>query len=184
MKKVSNLKTAILYAQAMYSGAEQDGELSAFHKNAKTLLNLINDGVEEFSIINNPIGEIKDKYIILDEVIKKLKFCNSMGNFLKVLAQNHRLNLLEIILKQFISLYNDKHNIAEVDVTTVIELSSEQDKRLKSKLSDIFNKKIEINYIINPEIVGGLVIKYGTNLIDVSIKHKLDTLEKIMKGTK
>ena len=107
-----------------------------------------------------------------------------MGNFLKVLAQNHRLNLLEIILKQFISLYNDKHNIAEVDVTTVIELSSEQDKRLKSKLSDIFNKKIEINYIINPEIVGGLVIKYGTNLIDVSIKHKLDTLEKIMKGTK
>ena len=81
-------------------------------------------------------------------------------------------------------LYQQKNNIAEVEVTTVMPLSSQQETLLKSKLSAIFKREILLRYIINPQIIGGLVLKYGTNFIDNSVKHKLDALEQLMKGTK
>ena len=74
--------------------------------------------------------------------------------------------------------------MAEVEVTTVIPLTEKQENMLKSKLENIFNKQIILHYIINPQIIGGLVIKCGTNFIDNSIKHKLNALEQLMKGIK
>ena len=66
----------------------------------------------------------------------------------------------------------------------MVELSAEQDKKLKQKLNNLFKKDVIVNYHLNPQILGGLVIKCGTVLIDSSVKHQLDSLEQLMKGTK
>ena len=102
----------------------------------------------------------------------------------KILVENRKIDELELILNQFKKIYNDKQNIAEVDVDTVVELSSQQDENLKQKLTSIFKKEIIINYHINPQILGGLIIRCGTVQIDSSVKHQLDSLEQLMKGTK
>ena len=59
-----------------------------------------------------------------------------------------------------------------------------EDKKLKQKLSALFNKDVAVNYHLNPQILGGLIIRCGTVLIDSSVKHRLDSLEQLMKGTK
>ena len=59
-----------------------------------------------------------------------------------------------------------------------------QENLLKIKLENIFHKQILLRYVINPQIIGGLVIKYGTSFIDNSVRHKLNALEQLMKGTK
>ena len=93
-----------------------------------------------------------------------------------------KTNELKQIIQQFINIYNIKHNIAEIDVSSVVELSKIQKQNLLEKLKKIFNKDMIINYYINPEILGGIIIKYDDIIIDASVQNKLKKLHGILKG--
>ena len=173
-----------MYAEAMYEGAGKTGDLDTLYQNAQELKALSDDDNNDLRLLANPLWKYEQKAEALDLIAQKCDFCSSMLNTLKLLALNDDFKALPQILEQFILLYQQKHNIAEVEVTTVIPLSSQQEDLLKSKLSAIFKREILLHYVINPQIIGGLVLKYGTHFIDNSIKHKLDALEQLMKGTK
>lgn len=182
MKKVSYLKTAITFADALYDGAAECCDLQTVYDRALYLRNLSPQNFTELNKLNNPLIKSEEKLQLLSLVAEKLKLNEPMANMLKIMAQKNKLNLLLPTIEQFIELYQSRHNIAEVVVTTVQALSASQEQLLKQKLTKIFQKEIVLRYIINPQIIGGLVLQYGSNLIDVSIKHKLDALEKLMKG--
>lgn len=184
MKKVSNYKTAILYAQAMYDAGSKNQALEAMYADARRLAHLSAEGLQEFVELNNPLWSTEDKWKVIAALAEKTGLSESTQNTLKLLAQNRKLNLIGLIAEQFVTLYQTQHNIAEVEVTTAIELSAAQDKLLKSKLAAIFKKEIIVDYIVNPQIIGGLIIKNGTHFIDNSIRCKLNALEQLMKGTK
>jgi F-type H+-transporting ATPase subunit delta len=184
VKTVSKLKTAILYAEAMYNGSEKAGDLKKLYADTTCLANMSADAAEQVTLLNNPLIAADDKIKVLATLAKRLNLCQSMLNTLKILAQNNKLNLLQMICEQFVDLYQQRHNIAQVEVTTAVELKPAQEAKLKNKLQAIFNKEILIDYIIDPQIMGGLIIKNGTNFIDNSIRHKLNALEQLMKGAK
>lgn len=184
MNNGSKLKEATLYAVSMYDGAAAIGQQNAMCRNARDLIALLNENIEELKYLNSPMWGFAAKTEILETLAKKLNLCPAMLNTLKILAQKHKFNELPLILQKFVSVYNSKNNIIEVDVETVVELSSDQNKKLQEKLKKLLDKDIIINYQINPQIIGGLLIKYGTWVIDGSVKHKLDSLEQLMKGTK
>ena len=78
--------------------------------------------------------------------------------------------------------YYIRHDIAEVEVGTVRELSAAQDKKLRANLEKMLSRKVVVKYEIKPELLGGLVIKFNSNMIDDSLKSKLNRLELVMKG--
>lgn len=184
MKKVSTIKAAMMYAEAMYDSTETTGNAEILYNDACVLKAALENGAQDLLQLNNPLWKFEQKAQILEYLAQKIPLCSNMLNTLKILAQNNDLNILPQVLNQFVLLYQNKHNIAEVEVTTVMPLSARQESLLKSKLAMIFHKEILLRYIINPHIIGGLVLKYGTNFIDNSVKHKLDALEQLMKGTK
>lgn len=184
MKKISDIKTAMMYADAMYGSTQSADKIDALYRDATALREAANNDAGYFLKLNNPLWKFEQKVEVLEYLAQKAHLSESMLNTLKILAQNNDLNILPQVLDQFILLYQNKHDIAVVDVITVMPLSVEQESLLKTKLAAIFNKEILLHYIINPQIIGGLVIKYGTNFIDNSVKHKLDALEQLMKGTK
>lgn len=184
MKTVSKLKTAILYAEAMYEGAVKAGDLDALYGDAQNLSAMTEENVKQFTTINNPLIAVAARIETVKLLASKLQLSQSMLNTLKLMAENRKLDLLPLICRQFEQLYQQKHNIAAVEVTTVIPLTVAQENKLKTKLKSIFQKEILIDYVIDPQIIGGLIIRYGTNFIDNSIKHKLNALEQLMKGTK
>lgn len=183
VKKVSNFKTAKLYASALYESAESFDALSMVLHDVEMLKNANLSEVNEVSYLNSPIVEFEQKNILLTAVAQKLELNEKTFNLLKILAQDGNFNLLDLIIEDFFAIYNNKHNIAEVIVETSESLSSEQDEKLNKKLGKIFGKDIKINYTLKPEILGGLIIKNGTMLIDLSLKNKLKNLEQLMKGT-
>ena len=79
-------------------------------------------------------------------------------------------------------MYHVKHNIIEVSVESVKSLSSAQEKKLLTTLEKKLNKKVVVNHVLNPELLGGLRIQYNSNMIDDSIMGKLNRLEIMMKG--
>ncbi len=184
MKTVSKLKTAILYAEAMYDGAKKAGDLDMLYADTQGLEMASAEDIKQLSAINNPLITASDRVETVELLAAKLRLSQSMLNTLKLLAENRKLDLLALICRQFTQLYQQKHDIAAIEVTTVTPLTAAQENKLKTKLKNIFKKEILINYIIDPQIIGGLIIRCGTNFIDNSIKHKLNALEQLMKGTK
>lgn len=173
-----------MYAEAMYEGAVKAGDLDELYQNAQELKTLTDDENNDLRLLDNPLWKFAQKAEVLDMIAQKCGLCSSMLNTLKILVMNNDFKVLPQTLEQFILLYQEKHNIAQIEVTTVIPLSQQQEDLLKTKLSAIFKRDVLLHYVINPQIIGGLVLKYGTHFIDNSIKHKLDALEQLMKGTK
>ena len=182
MKKATDFKTARIYASALYESAQESDALEKVCADVETLQEIKLSSIKEAECFSNPMVDFETKKEILEAVGKKLNFGAQVFNLLKILVQNEQFKILELVLNDFMKIYNQKHEIAEVVVETVKELSTAQDKLLKEKLSDLFEQKVKINYLINPKILGGLVIKNGTMLIDMSLKNQLKKIEQLMKG--
>ena len=111
-----------------------------------------------------------------------MKFGKEITEWLNILAENSRMAELSGALDEFKHIYYRRHGVEEVEVLTVKALSAAQDKKLKTLLEKKLSKKVLINYTIKPELLGGLIVKYGSSMIDDSIAGKLTRLEIIMKG--
>lgn len=184
MNRASKFKNAILYAEALYKGAQEKQQTEELYAAVADSGAELVQGIEEFKYLNSPLLKQSEKEELLNTLGTKLHLCSSLVNLLKLLADNRKMDELPLILQHFKAICNEKNNIAEVEVETVEPLTAEQDSRLKEKLALLFKKNIMINYRITPQIIGGLKIKYGTFLIDSSVQHKLNCMEQLMKGTK
>ena len=182
VKKESKIKIATTYAEALFQGALQDGDVKAVIRDIDLLLDQAAEYRQAIVMLANPLWEIDDKKAALKEVAGKLKLAPETLRCLNVMAENNRFSEFELILKAYRSLYLQKHNIVEVAVETAKELSVAQDKALRENLKAFLKKDILVNYVIKPEILGGLTVSFGSDMIDDSLKGKLNRLESIMKG--
>ena len=182
MKKATDFKTARIYASALYEGAQEKGALQKVCADVEALQEIKLSSIKEAGFFSNPMVDFETKKKILEALESKLNLDAQVFNLLKILVQNEQFKILELVLNDFMQIYNQKHKITEVVVETVKELSMSQDKMLKEKLSDLFKQDVKINYLINPKILGGLVVKNGSVLIDMSLKNQLKKIEQLMKG--
>ncbi len=182
VKKESKIKIATTYAEALFQGALQDGDAKAVIRDIDLLLDQASGYRQAIVMLANPLWGIDDKKAALKEVAGKLKLAPETLRCLNVMAENNRFSEFELILKAYRSLYLQKHNIVEVAVETVKKLSDAQDKALRENLKTFLKKDVLVNYVIKPEILGGLTVSFGSDMIDDSLKGKLNRLESIMKG--
>lgn len=182
MKKDSKTKIASIYSLALYEAAEETNAIDKVNADIATLLDVVSEDKNFLKYFANPLWDLASKKSTLKEIAQKLKISDETLSCLDVVADNNRFGEFKLILEAFKHLYYIKHNIAEVEVQSVKELSIEQDKKLKSTLEKMLGKKVVVNYILSPELLGGLRVKYGSNMIDDSISGKLNRLEIMMKG--
>ncbi len=182
MKKESKFKIARRYAVAMYEAAEESGDLKKTAADLRLLEEAVSEEPEIAACLANPLWRVQDKKDALKKTAQKLKLADETLKSLCVIADNGRFAELGSILKAFRSLYYEKHNIEEVRVVTVKPLSKQQDEKLRNNLEKLLEKKVVVSYEIKPEILGGLIVSYGSDMVDDSISGKLKQLETVMKG--
>lgn len=182
MKKDSKTKIARVYALALYQAAEQENVVAQVSDDMLKLLEAVRAEPEIVKSLANPIWGIQDKKLALKAVADKMHLRAETLNCLNLIAENNRFGELALILENFKHVYYQKHDIAEVDIQSVKALSANQEKLLKTNLEKMLLQKIVVNYEIKPELLGGLVIKFNSNMIDDSLKGKLSRLELVMKG--
>ena len=182
MKKVSKTKIISTYASSLYLAAEQKALEDRVLKETELLQGLLDEDKHIVGYLSNQVWDVDSKRSAVAEIAKKLKLCDEMKSCLDILAENRRMAELSGILKEFKHIYYRRHNIEEVEVLTVKALNAAQDKKLKTLLEKKLSKKVLLNYTIKPDLLGGLVVKYGSSMIDDSISGKLTRLEIIMKG--
>ncbi len=103
-------------------------------------------------------------------------------NFIKVLAENNRLSALPDISKQFNILKKEYDKEIDVDVTSAVELSSEQQDKMSAALEKRLARKVKLICNVDPALVAGVIIKAGDTVIDGSVNSKLNRLSDALQA--
>ena len=172
---IKNLKAAKRYALALIQSTESNID--------EVLDNLavINDAIfsnDEFKIFfSHPIVSLKDKKETLNETLNG-KINEKVLNFVQTLLDENRFSIFGTIYELFKKEADNFKNLQRIEVTSVIELDEVQKENLKNKLSTKLNKEVILNFSENKDILGGLVVKFDDNVIDLSLKTKFDLIRK------
>lgn len=181
--------------------AEENENKLVSERYAQALLELVSDNLSKEDILkellditesvkgSGDLNKVMTSPVISNDekknVISKL-FENTtnkvISNFLKLLVDKNRFSMLESITKEYKNEINRLNNLLSINVTSAIDLTEDEKSAIKNKLSNILNKNIELEWATNPDIIAGLVFEVGDNIIDNSLRHKLQDLSRnIMK---
>lgn len=163
------------YAKALFAAAKKANAVDK-----------INDELENFRQsfsldfareLKNPVISKADSTKIINDIAISLKLGKLLSDFLTAVTRNKRLNLFPEIYEEFTRLAKLQKNILEVELISTEKLDRAEIERIKASISKKhFGKIIEIKETIKKEILGGLQIKIGSNLIDASLKNQLSNI--------
>lgn len=165
------------YANALLSIADENETFDRVLNDITFIYNTLKDSKELRNFLANPIISTSDKLTALNELFKN-HINNDLNNFLNLLLEKGRENLLFDICKRFVVLSNEKLNQVEIGITSAVDLSDNQKEELKLKLENIISKKVIPTFSIDSSIIGGFKARYGDTVIDASVKHQLEVLKK------
>jgi len=184
MKETKTSKLINYYAEALFDVADKNKESqSVFEQTTQFSAELAKDP-KNIQRLSNPLWSSESKKQVLTDFAVKKGFSSSLIKTIQLIAENGRVNLLLPIMQKFSDVYYRKNNILQIFVQSAIKLTPKQETSLEKALEKHFNNKVVVNYKINPEILGGLVIECDSKMIDDSIRGKLDRIKTLMKGTK
>ncbi len=172
--------TSERYALALYELAKEGSELDKTETEVKGLKQLITSSPDFKNMISDPTisREIQSK--VMETIGNKFNFSATFKKFLGFISSKGRLFFLEKISDNFLNLISKNKGEIIANLVSSKELSNQDLQIIEKDLAENFKSKIKINYKFDPSLIGGLVIKVGSIMIDASLKNKLKRLEKIM----
>ena len=99
-------------------------------------------------------------------------------NFLKLLAERHRLPVLPRVRRRFQSLWAEENRLLPVNVTAAVELDDELVKGIGQRIEEQTGRKVELSSDVDPEVLGGLVVRVGNMVLDASVRNRLEQIRK------
>ncbi|HET7580233.1 MAG TPA: F0F1 ATP synthase subunit delta [Bacillales bacterium] len=163
------------YAEALFEVAEEHGKLDeieeqlqavvqAFHDEGvvKGFLNPRFDSEEKKNWINALSGTVEDQVV----------------NFLKVLVDHHREELLADILKGYTAIVNEKRGVVEATVTTAAPLADAEKQKLTERFGKVLNKTVRLNEKVDRNLIGGILIRVGDRVYDGTVAGKLSRFKR------
>lgn len=170
------------YARALFDLAEDQGSLATVEASIARVGQAIGASGDLANLITSPVVSRADAGRAIAATSAELGLDPLTGNFLGVLAQNRRLAKLPDIVRAFAGMTAAHRGEATADVTSAHTLSDDQVAALKAKLKSRLGRDVAVNLAVDPAILGGLVVKVGSRLVDSSIRTRLNTLATAMKG--
>lgn len=168
-------KSAITYANSLI---EADNNYEQILNDLRTVQNITTQSKDFNEVMLNPTISVSTKNEIIDEIFKN-QINEKVINFLKILADKKRFSELNEIISAYSEKVDEINNIKRVEVISVVELSEEQKRQTVEKLQNRLQKNVVVQWTKNADIIGGLVIKIDDDIIDSSLKNKLEKLSKI-----
>ena len=170
------------YASALYELAAEQKAVSAVESDLANLRQAILVSPELAALIRNPRVSRQATADAMAALGKALKLNALTAKFLGVLAENRRLAKLPEIVGAFASIAAATRGEVTAEVTSAHPLSADQLGALAAKLKASEGKDVKLSATVDPEVLGGLVVRIGSKQIDSSIRTRLNTLANAMKG--
>ena len=170
------------YASALYDLASEKKLVDVVLDDLLFIQSMIKNNKDLKLVIKSPLIKSNDKLEILQNILKSKKPNELSSTFLKVLSKNKRFQKTVDIISQFKNINAQKRGDVLADITSAEKLSNEQQDNIKEQLRTILGDKLSLSYKVDEQIIGGLIIKVGSKMIDTSLSNKINKLKIAMKG--
>ncbi|MDP4143436.1 MAG: F0F1 ATP synthase subunit delta [Bacillota bacterium] len=167
------------YALALYRVGEEKSKVEEYLNDLKQISDLITNNSELLDAIKHPKISTSRKKEIFKNIFQG-KIDDNLLSFLLVLIDKNRIIYLDEIITELEKIDLEKNNKIIAEVKTVILMDDVQKKTLISKLQGIYKKQIILREELDKSIIGGVFVKVGDDVIDGTVKSKLEEMKKIM----
>ena len=169
------------YATALFELAREERSIDAVKADLDKFDLLLTDSSDLRRLVRSPVFSAGAQSKALAAVLDKAGISGISANFLKVLIANRRLFAVGEVIRAFRALVARFKGEATADVTVAEALSDRNLDALKAALNSVTGKDVALNVKIDPSIIGGLVVKLGSRMVDSSLRTKLHSIKHAMK---
>ncbi len=169
------------YAKALFAVGKEDGKFEDYSEALQGVAQLYADTDLEDSL-TNPLYPMDVREKVMEGVVASIGVDKNMANFLNLLVEKKRADVLPDIADEFKIMVDEEKNVSHGTVVSAVELSSELQAKVQATLEKITGKKVELTASVDPSIIGGIIAKVGDLELNGSIKTQLASLKDSIKG--
>ena len=170
-------KAARRYAAALLQTATDDGATEKVLNDANLIKDTVLGSRELSQMLRSPVVKTDDKHAVLKALFEG-KVQKRTFEVIELVTRKKREALLADIAQAYIEAYNIAAGIVEVEVMSASKLGSAQSKALQKSLETRLSKKVNLTQTVDESLRGGIAVKIGDTIIDGTVKHGLDRLER------
>jgi F-type H+-transporting ATPase subunit delta len=171
---------AQVYARALFEVATERDSLDEIHDQLGAFVDAMNDTRELAVFFFSPYFAVDEKKDGLERTVSDAN--PEFRNFLEALIERHRMPAIFRIRTVFEGLWEAAHKLLSVQIVSAIELDETTVKSLQEKIGAQVDREIEVSRVVDPDILGGIVLRVGNVIMDASIRTRLDQLRKQVAG--
>ena len=167
---------ATVYARSLFEVAKERGKLDVVREQLGEFADALDKTRELQVFFFSPYFSTKEKQEGLDRAVSGAE--EIFINFLKLLIENHRTPVIFRIRREFERLWEQENKLLPVRVTSAVELDKATVDQLRDRIAEQTGRKVDFASEVDPEILGGIVVRVGNSVLDASIRNRLEQLRK------
>jgi ATP synthase F1 delta subunit len=167
---------AQVYARALFEVAQERGNVDEVREQLGDVADAVEADRNLATFFFSPYFSTEEKKEGLHKAVQGAD--ESVMNFLELLLEKHRMPVIHRIRREYDALWRAEHKLLPVDVTSAIRLDDELVRSLGEKITEQTGRKVELNAHVDPDLVGGIVLRVGNSIMDASIRNRLEQLRK------
>ncbi|HHG90765.1 MAG TPA: F0F1 ATP synthase subunit delta [Devosia sp.] len=169
------------YAHALFDLATETKNVSAVEKDLKAIESLVGESDDFSDFLRSPLIATDVKSAAIEAIVVKAGLGEMVAHFVQLVARNGRLFVLPAMISAFYDLAAKARDELRAEVTSASPLSKTQLGKLARTLKSRLGKTVTLDTHVDPSLIGGLVVKVGSRMIDSSLKTKLGAMRIAMK---
>jgi ATP synthase F1 delta subunit len=167
---------ARVYARSLFEVAKEQGTLDTVREQLGQIADALSEDRELQVFFFSPYFSTEEKKEGLAKVIEGAD--PAVLNFLELLVEKHRSPALFRIRRAYEELWQHENKLLPVTITSAVELDDEIARRIGDQIGEQTGQRVELTKTVDPDIIGGLVLRVGNSILDASIRNRLDNLRK------
>ena len=169
------------YATALFELARDEKSIDGVKADLDRFDAMLSDSADLKRLVRSPVFAAEAQSRALAAVLDRAEISGISANFLKVLTANRRLFAVTDVIRAFRALVAKFKGEATADVTVAETLSDRNLDAIKTALKSVSGKDVTLNVKVDPSIIGGLIVKLGSRMVDSSLRTKLNSIKHAMK---
>ncbi|MGC1559196.1 MAG: F0F1 ATP synthase subunit delta [Bradyrhizobium sp.] len=169
------------YATALFELARDERCIDTVKADLDGFEVMLTENPDLMRLVRSPVFSAEEQLRALTAVLGRAGISGVTANFLKVLTANRRLFAVADVIRAFTALVAKFRGEATADVTVAESLSDRNLDALKTALKSVTGKDVTLNVKVDPSIIGGLMVKLGSRMVDSSLRTKLNSIKHAMK---
>jgi ATP synthase F1 delta subunit len=167
---------AKVYARSLFEVARDQGKVDEIREQLSELTEAFDEDRSLTTFFFSPYFSTDEKKEGLHKAIDGAE--PIFLNFLELLLEKHRMPVIHRIRRDYDDLWREENKLLPVQVTSAIELDDQVVKNLTDRIAEQTDRKIELTTTVEPDILGGIVLRVGNSILDASIRNRLEQLRR------